>query len=73
MVEVIEGGPAARAGIKPEDLVIDIDGVPARAPEDLLRLMDSDAIGRRISITLYRNGSTLVVNLVPIELAIGAR
>ena len=73
VVEVIEGGPAARAGIKPEDLVIDIDGVPARAPEDLLRLMDSDAIGRRISITLYRNGSTLVVNLVPIELAIGAR
>jgi S1-C subfamily serine protease len=59
--------------MRSEDLILEVDGIPVRAPDDLLRLMDSDAIGRRIPIKLYRNGSVLVVDVVPAELSLGAR
>jgi S1-C subfamily serine protease len=73
VVEVVEGSPAARAGIRPEDLLIEIDGVPAKAPDDLLRVMDSDAIGRSIPIRLYRNGEIFLVDVTPVELDLESR
>jgi S1-C subfamily serine protease len=73
VVEVVEGSPAAKAGIRPEDLLLEIDGVPAKAPDDLLRVMDTDAIGRRIPIRLYRGGEILTVEVTPVELDLEAR
>ena len=39
IVEVIEGSPAAAAGLRGEDLVVAVDGVPVRGIDDLLRLL----------------------------------
>ena len=30
VVEVVEGSPAAAAGLRPEDLIVDVDGSPSR-------------------------------------------
>ena len=43
VVEVIEGSPAAAAGLRAEDLVVAVDGVPVRGIDDLLRLLDRRA------------------------------
>jgi S1-C subfamily serine protease len=69
IVQVVEGSPAARAGLRPEDLILDVDGNPMDGVDDLQRLMVSDAIGRNIPIRLYRGGRILTLNATPIELA----
>jgi S1-C subfamily serine protease len=68
IVEVMEGSPAARAGLRPEDLILDMDGAPVRNAEDLQRLMVAEAIGRTVAIRVYRGGSTLTLEATPVEL-----
>jgi serine protease Do len=68
VVEVVDGGPAAAAGLRPEDLVVELDGVPVEGVDDLQRLMVGELIGRSVKVTLVREGRTLPVELVPVEL-----
>jgi S1-C subfamily serine protease len=68
VVQVVEGSPAARSGLRAEDLILEVDGAPVGGMDDLQRLMVSDAIGRRVSIRLYRDGRIVTVDLTPAEL-----
>jgi serine protease Do len=68
VVEVVEGSPAARAGLRPEDLIVEVDGVALGDVGDLQRLMVSERIGRRLPTRVYRDGRTEELTLVPEEL-----
>jgi S1-C subfamily serine protease len=68
VVEVMQGSPAARAGIRPEDLIIDVDGFPVRSADDLQRIMVSEAIGRTVAIRVHRGGGLLTLEATPVEL-----
>jgi serine protease Do len=70
VVEVVEGGPAATAGLRPEDLIVDVDGTPVEGVDDLQRLMAGELIGATVTATAFRNGRTFAVELVPAELEI---
>jgi serine protease Do len=65
------GGPGARAGLAPEDIVIEIKGEPVQGMDDVQRLMDMGAIGRRIPVRIYRNGAEHEVVVIPSELRAG--
>jgi serine protease Do len=68
VVEVIDGSPAARAGLRAEDLIVEVDGVPVRGVDDLLRLMTEERIGVECTIEVVRDGTARTVTLVPREL-----
>jgi serine protease Do len=68
IVQVVEGSPAARAGLRPEDLILDVDGEPMEGMDDLQRIMASDAIGRRAILRVYRDGEVRTIEITPIEL-----
>lgn len=68
VVQVMEGSPAAAAGFRPEDLILDVDGRATEAMDDLQRLMIGDAIGRRVAFRVYRDGRTVDVDVTPVEL-----
>ena len=70
VVEVFDGAPAAKAGIRPEDLILDIDGVPIRTAGDLQRVMVDDVIGRDVTVKLHRNGETQTVIATPVKLQV---
>ncbi|MCA1830971.1 MAG: S1C family serine protease [Actinomycetota bacterium] len=70
VVEVTPGSPAARAGIRAEDLVLSIDGVAVPAMEDLQTLMQSDAIGRPLEVAVFRDGRVMTLTVVPVELRV---
>jgi S1-C subfamily serine protease len=68
VVQVVQGSPAARAGLRNEDLIIDVDGMPVEDAGDLQRLMVGDRIGRRITVRAFRGGELLELTVVPAEL-----
>jgi serine protease Do len=68
VVEIVEGSPAARGGVRPEDLIVDLDGVPVEGADDLQRLMVGELIGSRVTATIVRGGRTMTLELVPVEL-----
>jgi S1-C subfamily serine protease len=68
VVEVVPGSPAARAGLRREDLVVDVDGAPVADAGDLQRLMLAEAIGRPLRVRVFRGGELLDLTVVPVEL-----
>jgi serine protease Do len=68
VVDVVEGGPAALAGVRPEDLIVELEGVPVEGVDDLQRLMVGELIGRSVTVRLVREGRAFPVQLVPVEL-----
>jgi serine protease Do len=70
VVEVIDGSPAARAGLHAEDLIVGVDGLPVRGVDDLQRLMTEERIGVAVTLDVVRDGASRTVELVPRELDI---
>jgi S1-C subfamily serine protease len=68
VVEVIEGSPAARAGVRPEDLVVAVGEDPVLGVNDLQRLLNADAIDREMELAIIRGGTARKLALVPREL-----
>jgi S1-C subfamily serine protease len=68
VTSVVAGSPAARAGIRPEDLILTIDDVPVAAIGELQRLLSADRIGHPVRISLVRAGERLDKEVVPSEL-----
>jgi S1-C subfamily serine protease len=68
VVEVVAGSPAARAGVRAEDLLLDIDGTPIVSMEDVQRMMYAEAVGRHMPFLVAREGRTLLLDVEPVEL-----
>jgi S1-C subfamily serine protease len=68
IVEVADGSPAQRAGLRPEDLIVEIGGVQVQRADDVQRLMNDAAIGRPLPVSLLRGDRWLELELHPVEL-----
>ena len=68
VVQVVEGSPAAEAGLRPEDLIVDLDGSPVTDVGDIQRLMVVEKIGAPVSVRVLREGRDLELALTPAEL-----
>jgi S1-C subfamily serine protease len=68
VVEVVEGGPADRAGLRPEDLIVELDGTPIEGMDELQRVVVSELIGRAVRAKVVREGRERELELVPAEL-----
>jgi S1-C subfamily serine protease len=60
-------GPAARAGLRSGDILLEIDGAAMTGPDALLRRLASDAIGRAMPARLIRSGRLVELELRPAE------
>jgi S1-C subfamily serine protease len=54
IIEVAPGSPAARAGLRAEDLVVELGGVAIERVDDVQRLMRSEAIGQAMLARVIR-------------------
>lgn len=69
VAQVIAGSPADQAGLRVGDIVVAVGGEDIVSSTTIQRLMVEHAIGRRLEITVWRNGALVDVIAVPRELA----
>ena len=70
VVDVVDGSPAAKAGLRREDLIVAVDETPVEGVDDLQRLMTGELIGASVTATVLREGNRIEVRLVPVELEV---
>jgi len=66
--DVVAGSPAAVAGLRRGDVVVAVDGATIASTTQVQRLMVEGAIGRRVEVTVWRNGALVDVVAEPREL-----
>jgi len=71
VVEVVPGSPADEAGLRPEDLIVSLDGQPLDDVTDVQRLMVAELIGKRVEAVVIRGSRTLHLVIVPAQLEDG--
>lgn len=55
VASVIEGGPAAKAGLQKNDIIIAADGVEVTTYDKLVSIIRKHKIGEEITLKIYRN------------------
>jgi len=68
IVSVVAGSPAALGGLRPEDILLDIDGLPVPSVGEVQRLMNADRIGRTVVVQVLRGDEELALHVRPTEL-----
>jgi S1-C subfamily serine protease len=63
VVGVTSGGPASQAGVLVGDLLLEFDGHPVEAPEELLDLLLGDRVGRAVALKILRGGTVAEVTV----------
>ena len=63
VVDVVQGGPADKAGLKAGDRIVSIDGTEIAQKDDLGTLIQQHTAGDTLSITVARDGQMQTVSL----------
>lgn len=61
---ILAGGPAAKGGLKPGDLITEFDGRVITGPEELIVAVRSKDVGDAIELTYIRAGKSYQVTLI---------
>ncbi|MDQ4148514.1 MAG: trypsin-like peptidase domain-containing protein [Actinomycetota bacterium] len=68
VVQIVEGSPAAHAGLQREDILVDLDGHQLKDGGDLQRIMTAQMIGRPARLRVLRSGQFMTLIVTPVEL-----
>jgi serine protease Do len=61
--EVVSGSGAAAAGVKPTDIILELDKKKITRFEDLADILDKHKIGDTVACKIWRSGKTIDVNI----------
>jgi S1-C subfamily serine protease len=70
VVQLLDGSPAAAAGVRAGDLIVSLDGRPIAGVGDLQRSLVGDLVGRSVEVTLERDGHITELSITPTELRV---
>jgi len=66
VANVIAGGPAEKAGIQVNDVIVSLNGTTIKDYEGLQDFLQTRKVGETITVEIIRNGNTLSI---PVTLA----
>jgi serine protease Do len=61
VVEITKDTGASRAGIKPGDVIVSLDGTPIRSMDDLILQVRMTSVDQKVTVTLWRLGKKIDV------------
>jgi serine protease Do len=64
VVEITKNTGAAKAGIKPGDVIVSLDGIPIRSMDDLILQVRLTSVDQKVTVTLWRQGKKIDVPMV---------
>lgn len=67
VIEVVEDSPAARAGLRPGDLIVGVGGTPVSRAAELQAKMIGASAGGALEVEVLRQGRLLRITVVPAE------
>jgi S1-C subfamily serine protease len=70
VVQLLDGSPAAAAGLRAGDLLVSLDGRPIAGVGDLQRSLVGGLVGRPVDVTLARDGTLAEITITPTELRV---
>jgi S1-C subfamily serine protease len=68
IMNVVAGSPAADAGLRSGDIILEVDDHPIEDVADLQRLMVDDALGGPMQVRIWRDRAIRTIAVRPIEL-----
>jgi serine protease Do len=68
ITDVTKGGPADKAGMRPDDIVLAYNNKPIRRSEDLIGMVTRTTPGTTVPVTVARNGKEQTLNIKVEEL-----
>jgi serine protease Do len=63
VIEVVENGPAAAAGIRERDVITRIGAKKISGPNDVMNAVGFTEVGRKVEVELYRGGKKKVLEV----------
>ena len=63
VADLVPGGPAARAGLQPGDVVVAVNGVPVKTNTEMTREVAKAHAGDMIHLDVFRSGKELTVDI----------
>ncbi|MEX2608435.1 MAG: RIP metalloprotease RseP [Gemmatimonadota bacterium] len=64
LAQIIPGGPAARAGLQPGDVIVAVDGRPVETWRTFQELVE-EAAGRELALEVARDGERVPIRVTP--------
>src|SRR5712692_15216 len=64
VMSIVDGGPAAKAGIVAGDIVLTVNGTPTRSLRRIATHLASDSIGRKAELRVIRGGTVLSLQAI---------
>jgi serine protease Do len=64
VMDVHKNGPAAKAGIKQDDIILAMNGTPVKDGDDLVDRVTETPIGTSVKVTIDRNGKRMEMPVV---------
>jgi serine protease Do len=61
--DITLGGPAAKAGVRPYDIITAVSGKAVHTPSELIMAVTSTPVGEKIPLTILRAGKTLTLDV----------
>ncbi len=63
VVDVVKGSPADKAGIRPEDVILSVNGSPVQVAPDLAWLISTAGVGTTVKLKVWRNGKPKTISV----------
>ncbi len=60
--EVVPGGPASKAGMLPDDIIVSVDGHPIKNGDELIAIVSNKHPGSTVSLGIIRAGKHITVD-----------
>jgi len=62
VIHITDNSPAAKAGIKPNDVILEVNGKPIEDSQQFQIFIEETAPGTKVGLTLWRNGAKQAVS-----------